>query len=404
MHIGFITPESPYDPKRGGGIAAYLRALIPSLLEAGHRVTIIANSQAPATQGLYGKQLRLVHIRLPNLHWYLSKLRPSARSAVLPIRQIEWSLRFYQVAKYIFEYDPVDVLESTETGSLLLANVPIAPLIIRLHGSDFVFRKYTGERMLLGSRINSYIEQYTLRHAHLLSAPSQFQAREMALLLGYTNKPIEVVPNPLFAELAQAAMVRKVNKIDAIRPSILYTGRIAPVKGSIVLFAAIKKLQGILPNMHFILAGPWQMVESPEDMGIMGDSSANTSSVALLGHVEWPKLIDLYRNSNIFVMPSLYETFGISCIEAMAFGLPVIATTAGALAELVDDGVTGLCVPPNDALALAEAVLQLVRDPSLRQRLGSIARTRVLNMYTPARIAAQNITLYYKARNTFKNK
>src|SRR5262245_40825833 len=101
MHIGFITPESPFDPQRGGGIAAYLRAMIPGLLQTGHRVTVIANSSAPVEEHAYGDRLRVVHMRLPNLHWYFSKLHPYARSAVLPLRQIEWSLRFYHVARRV---------------------------------------------------------------------------------------------------------------------------------------------------------------------------------------------------------------------------------------------------------------------------------------------------------------
>src|SRR5262245_48425667 len=133
MHIGFIAPESPFDRRGGGGIAAYLRAMIAGLIQAGHRVTVVAGSHEPVIQHSYGEACRVVHIRLPNLHWYLAKLHASARSTVLPLRQIEWSFALYKAARQVFERDPIDVLESTETGAMLLARYPLAPLVIRLH-------------------------------------------------------------------------------------------------------------------------------------------------------------------------------------------------------------------------------------------------------------------------------
>ncbi len=75
-----------------------------------------------------------------------------------------------------------------------------------------------------------------------------------------------------------------------------------------------------------------------------------------------PELIGLYRQSSIFVLPSLAEAFGIAAVEALGSGLPVIASRVGGLAEIVEDGKNGLLVPPGDPQALAEAVLKLIQD------------------------------------------
>jgi glycosyltransferase involved in cell wall biosynthesis len=109
-------------------------------------------------------------------------------------------------------------------------------------------------------------------------------------------------------------------------------------------------------------------------------------------------LPDVYRDAAALVMPSVTrvspnsaegEGFGIVYAEAGAFGVPSIASTAGGGAsELVRDGVTGLCVPPDDDGALAEAMVSLLTDRELRNRLGQAARDRVLTRHTPAAYAA----------------
>lgn len=93
-----------------------------------------------------------------------------------------------------------------------------------------------------------------------------------------------------------------------------------------------------------------------------------------LGHVPWERLLSLYGKAALCVLPSYYETFGLSALEAMAFGLPVVALSAGALPEMVEDQVTGILVPPRDEAALAKAIARLLKDPELRHRLGESGR------------------------------
>jgi glycogen synthase len=90
-----------------------------------------------------------------------------------------------------------------------------------------------------------------------------------------------------------------------------------------------------------------------------------------------------YGQAEVAVVPSLYEGFSLPAIEAMACGVPVVATTGGALPEVVGtDGETGLLVPPNDPGALAGAIGRLLDDPDLRARLGDAGRQRVLGRFT----------------------
>jgi glycosyltransferase involved in cell wall biosynthesis len=87
-----------------------------------------------------------------------------------------------------------------------------------------------------------------------------------------------------------------------------------------------------------------------------------------------PELIELYARADVFVFPTFADTLPLAIMEAMASGLPVVTTNVGALTEEIDDGVTGLIVPPADVDALAAATLRLVRSRELRLEMGAAAR------------------------------
>jgi glycosyltransferase involved in cell wall biosynthesis len=99
---------------------------------------------------------------------------------------------------------------------------------------------------------------------------------------------------------------------------------------------------------------------------------------------------------DIFVMPSLFEGLGVSALEAMAAGKPVIATRVGGLTESVVDGVTGILVPPQDAAALAAAIARLVKDRVTAVEMGRRGAARVSESFTMERMARANEAFYYE--------
>ena len=109
------------------------------------------------------------------------------------------------------------------------------------------------------------------------------------------------------------------------------------------------------------------------------------------------RIVELYNEAEMVVVPSLYEGFSIPAIEAMACGTPLITTTGGALPEVVGpSGEAAITVPPNDPDALAEAILEVLRSPELRARLSAGGRARVLNGFT-WRVAAEGCVAQYRA-------
>ena len=110
------------------------------------------------------------------------------------------------------------------------------------------------------------------------------------------------------------------------------------------------------------------------------DGSGLEQSVHFVGEV--PDVREYLQASDIFVLPSENEAFGISLIEAMATGLPVISSDAGGLADIVEDGVDGLSFPAGDGERLRGALERLFRDEELRRTLGAAARRSVVERYS----------------------
>lgn len=362
--------------------------MIPALVDSGHRVTVFANSKENRTFNTENG-VRVHHFRLPSAHWYASQV-PGLRSLItLPLRQLEWSTAFYRRVAEIIKREKIDVLEATESGALFLSR--LAPLVIRLHGSEFAFRKHTKMSLDLSVRWNDLLEANACKRALAITAPSRFQANEVIARRGWPTDRVRVIHNPVSTTMLEAGL--KSEWTHSSEPIVLYTGRLAPVKGIETLMAAAKLVRQQNTRATFLLAGPWQMPQPPEAYGLELNLKSE-DGVQWVGSKDEKELIDLYRSASLFVMPSHFESFGISVVEAMTFGLPVICTNAGALPELVEEGVTGRLVPRADSHSLAQAMLSSLENAGEQSKMGEAARSQVLSRFTIEHALAATLRVY----------
>jgi len=373
--------------------------MIPALVDTGHRVSVFANSKENKNFYTEDGRVSVYHFQLPSAHWYAAKAPLVRRFATLPLRQLEWSAAFYRRVARIAAQHKIDVLESSESGALFLSR--IAPLVIRLHGSEFAFRKHAGMPLDLSVRWNDALEAYSSRRAVAITTPSRFQANEMINHRGWPADRVRVIPNPISSTILEAGLQFVRN--GRSEPIVLYTGRLAPVKGIDTLLEAAKVAHERNPAITFVLAGPWQMPHYPETYGLQLNRKS-VYGVQWVGPREQSELIDWYKRAALFVMPSYYESFGISVVEAMAFGLPVVCTRAGGIPETVDDGVTGLLVEPGDSLQLADTILQLLSDSHRRGSLGRAGQAKGFGEFGPAEVARQNLEVYQQASKSFSSR
>ncbi len=166
-------------------------------------------------------------------------------------------------------------------------------------------------------------------------------------------------------------------------------------KGQDVLLLAMPGLLERHPTTRLLLAG-----DGPSRAGLelLAQELGIQESVEFLGNVPRSRLGWLMSESDIMVLPSMWEGLPVSIIESMAFGKPVVASDAGGSPELVADGETGFVVPKRDTHALASALTRLIEQPELRKRMGTAARQRYIDGgFAPDAVAQATLAAYAAA-------
>ena len=175
-------------------------------------------------------------------------------------------------------------------------------------------------------------------------------------------------------------------------PQALLIGNVAalvPHKGQRYLVEAARLVVDECPDARFLIAGEGEL-EPALRQHI--DRLDLTRHVILTGFR--PDVLSMHKAFDVFVMSSVTEGLGTSALDAMASGRPVVATRAGGLSEVVDDGYTGLLVPVRDAPALAAAITRLLKDADWRHRCGRMALERARQRFTADRMVDETVAVY----------
>lgn len=220
----------------------------------------------------------------------------------------------------------------------------------------------------------------TWRRSALWVADSDAVAR-------YAGERIGIAPDrlmrwPIFRADPDARQAKPWRPGEPVRIGSL--GRLHPVKGYDVLADALARLPGGPPAITTVVAG-----EGAERGRLAG-------RLALPGYADDPT--GFLASLHLYVQPSRSEGFCVAAHEAMAAGLPVIASAVGEMARSIVPGVTGLLVPPGDAAALAEALTMLLREPARLAAMGAAARARIVARYGPDRFAAAGLAIIARLR------
>lgn len=226
------------------------------------------------------------------------------------------------------------------------------------------------------------LQRQAYRCAHAVVANSS-AARRQLVAEGVAPGRIEVIANGIEVDrFAPRTGVRPVRTIATV-------ANLRKEKAHEVLLAAAARLLLHQPQLRFVIAGDGQRMS---ELRALAASLHIAANVTFLGHCE--DVPALLADADAFVLPSRSEAFPNGAIEAMAAGLPVVASAVGGLLDLIDDGETGVLVRPDDPVALADAIEALVLSPERAAAIGANARDAVTRRYSFDRMVRAFEDLY----------
>jgi len=373
MKIYFVT--SFFKGFHGGGIIS-LKLLAEALKKRGHKVYIITTRKiANSAQNI---------ISLPHAQYIPEKLIKLGNPLLDHL--------LANSLKKLLCSSPPDIIH-VHDDFILPATTHVArdyeiPIIATMRNNAFLHPQVAeelpfGVSCLLHKRTRTIIEHY--KKVDAVISVSDYIRKEL-IKAGVPSDKITTIYNlfPLWKPL-------RISK-DSSNIVLFTPGRICKYKGFGVLIEAISLVVEKHKNIRIVIAGkgPYhgKLIKLIKRLNL-------ADYVKLVGVVPYEEIKKLYFYSDIVVFPSLHpEPLGRVPIEAMVAGKPVIASRVGGVPEVVDDGVTGILVPPNDPRALAETIILLVENEDLRREMGRRGRELVFKKFNPDIIVEKHLQLY----------
>jgi glycosyltransferase involved in cell wall biosynthesis len=182
-------------------------------------------------------------------------------------------------------------------------------------------------------------------------------------------------------------------------PRAIFVGRLAPEKGLDTLIAAWPQVTSRFPNAHLVLAGEGRELAALDNQALtLGLTVGPGQSVEFAGLVAEPTLA--LGQADLFVLPSREEGMSIALLEAMALGIPIVASLIPGNQRLIDDRVHGRLVPPNDPAALARTIIEQCEGPAHAAEMGLAARSRVEREFSIQAVARRHLALFHELSQT----
>ena len=386
VKICLISEEYPTPSTGKGGIGTYTYTLAHSLSKLGESVFVISRSTGVEEEYREGS---VVVCRIPPLCFSIPFVH-----AYLNI--FGYSLAVNKKLKQFIEERGIEIVEAPEYAAeaFFFSRTKRVPLVIRLHTPHIVIQELSGTKPGTYSRIIRWMEKETVTHAHVITSPSRRLAELCQHEMGF-KQPFSVIPNPV--DISQFAEVDYQSRLSD--QLILYVGKFQDIKNVKVLIQALPEVVKRFSQVKLRLIG------SDTRTGLSGSSYRKemeklARDLCIEQHVEFfdmiprKELTQHYQRARVAVIPSHFENFPYTCLEAMSCGCPVIASRVGGLTEMIEEGVSGLLFQKDDAFDLSEKIATLLSDADLAGRMGDAAALRARRNYAEEIVVPKILEVY----------
>ena len=380
MRICFICGEYPPGPH--GGIGTMTQTLGRSLTRLGHDVRVIGvyPRSYPAPNFEVDEGVRI---------WRLRERRTSG-SWMFTRRRL-----FKQVEKWVLEGD-VDIVEVPDYQGWAAGwgrlNVPV---IGRLHGSVTYFAAELGRPT---DRVSFWLERASVRRFDYICSVSEYTSQKSHQVFKLNcRKSHTILYNPV-------EMVTESSSVPRSENLVVFSGTLTGKKGIVSLIEAWPTVVNSYPNAELHVFGKDGRTEDGESMQGFLSARLNgaSASVRFHGHVSREKLFEALRTAGAAVFPSYAEAFAIAPLEAMACGCPTIYSRQGSGPEMMEDGREGLLIDPHQPGQIADAILNILSNPTFARQLGDAGRNRIRQQFSIDSLVNQNIDFYQQCTNGFR--
>lgn len=362
MRIAIVSQEYPPETAYGGiGTQNYAKA--HGLTALGHDVHVISHSTDDRQHAYSDGDVQV--IRIPGFDNRL----PIATEEV---RWITYSAQVAAAVADLHAHKPLDLVEFADWGSEAYIHVlnqtawNRIPTVIHLHGPIVMFAHAIGwpDPESRFYRIASMMEETCVQRADAVFSSSRCSAQWCERYHGLNVLLIPVIHTGVDTRMFYP---RDVAKAD--NPTVVFVGKIERNKGVELLVNAALELAEQVPNLRIQLLGRGNR-ELAQQLDRQAQEAGFADLLQFVGYVDQSQLPEYLSRSHVFAAPSQYEGGpGFVYLEAMACGLPVIGCSGSGASEVVTPGVNGLLIPPQDRVALVEALKTLLTDEQLRQEL-----------------------------------
>lgn len=374
MKIGFLTDNYPHTDGQGplipGGIGSYTCRIAEELARRGHDVHVftlasVARHRKFTQSGVTiwqcpvwsrRSEMELTHALIFTLRHGNQAMRLSQFTLAIAVRRAAIDGAF-------------DLLEGPDLGAFgyLVRGMPYTRrYCVRLHSS----KPHCGDPFYESDHPLRELERTNLSQASVITAPTTWVRDVAANKWCLDVRKMVVVGNPL-QSLAESPLRPKATRCTA--PVVMMFGRLGYEKGVDYLAATAGKLSVSVPGIKLRFVGPdqpWPGSGSGYDVirRVARETGAE-NAVEIVGSLPQDQLRHMAQEATACVFPSRYETFGMALLEAMAWGVPCIASRIPPFQEIVEPAEDCLLVDPEDTLALSAMIMKLIRDPELMERL-----------------------------------
>ena len=232
------------------------------------------------------------------------------------------------------------------------------------------------------SELRIQVEKQSIDSADAVVVSTVDEQQDIARLYSKSLETISVINAGVDPELFRPAPKSSARNALGIKEDkvVLYVGRIEPLKGVDILLQAFSLMENVNETRLMIVGGNVNQVSEMARLRLLSTELSIDHKVTFTGPVAHSELPDYYNATDVFALPSYYESFGLVALEAMACGKPVVASRVGGLKTLVKHGVSGYLIPWRCADPFADKLDILLKNKSLNRKMGEAARSAAVNL------------------------